>query len=109
MTDIVPVTQLPAEVRNGTPEQRRTYEAALGFERMLLSQLTQSLADSAGLGGAGASGDGSGDDSSDGSSDAAVSAYGDMLPTAMADALIGAGGTGLAENLYHAIQPEAGK
>ena len=105
MTDIVPVTQLPAEVRNGTPEQRRTYEAALGFERMLLSQLTQSLADSAGLGGAGASGD----DSGDGSSDAAVSAYGDMLPTAMADAVIGAGGTGLAETLYHAIQPEAGR
>jgi Rod binding domain-containing protein len=104
MTDIVPVTQLPADVRNGTPEQRHTYEAALGFERMLLSQLTQSLAQSAGLDGAG-----DGDDSGDGSSDAAVSAYGDMLPTAMADAMIGAGGTGLAENLYHAIQPEAGR
>ena len=106
MTGIVPVTSLPAEVRDGTPEQKRTYQAALGFESMLLSQLTQSLADSAGLSG---SGDGAGDDSADGSSDAAVSAYGDMLPTAMADAVIGAGGTGLAQTLYHAIQPEAGK
>jgi hypothetical protein len=104
MTGVVPVTSLPAEIRNGTPEQRRTYEAALGFEKMLLSQLTQSLAESAGL-----DGTGGGDDSGDGSSDAAVSAYGDMLPTAMADAVIGAGGTGLAENLFHAIQPEAGK
>ena len=99
MTGIVPVTSLPAEVRNGSPEQRRTYQAALGFESMLLSQLTQSLADSAGLSG----------DANEGSSDAAVSAYGDMLPTAMADAVIGAGGTGLAETLYHAIQPEAGR
>jgi Rod binding domain-containing protein len=109
MSGIVPVTSLPADVRTGTPQQKQTYEAAVGFESMLLSQLTQSLADSAGLTGADASGDGSGDDSSDGSSDPAVSAYGDMLPTAMANAVIGAGGTGLAENIYRAIQPEAGK
>ena len=38
---------LPADVRNGTPEDRKRYEAALGFERMLVSQLTQQLADTA--------------------------------------------------------------
>jgi Rod binding domain-containing protein len=76
---------LPADVRNGTPEDRKRYEAALGFERMLVSQLTQQLADTAKPAGDEESG--------------ATSAYRNMLPGAMADAVVQGGGLGLARTI----------
>jgi hypothetical protein len=42
---------LPAEVRNGTKEDKKAYSAALGFESMLVKQLTKSLTDSTAIGG----------------------------------------------------------
>jgi Rod binding domain-containing protein len=92
---MVPETALPASVRTGTEEQKQTYKAALGFERVLLGQLMQSMTDT--TQGAG------GDDDSD-SSDAATNMYKQMLPDQLADSLIAGGGTGLAENLYRALQ-----
>jgi Rod binding domain-containing protein len=91
---MVPETALPASVRNGSEEQKQTYKAALGFERLLLGQLMQSMNDTAQAGG---------DDSAD-SSDAATNMYKQMLPDQLADSLIAGGGTGLAENLYRALQ-----
>jgi Rod binding domain-containing protein len=83
---------LPADIRNGSTDRKKTYEAALGFERMLLQQLTKSLADTA------KPIDG-GDDSSADSTDAASETYKSMLPGTLADSVISAGGLGLARSL----------
>jgi len=90
-------TALPREVREGTPDQQKAYRAALGFERMLVSQLLHSLGDDAlGLG----SGDG------DGESAGAPAAYKDLLPSTLADSLAANGGIGIAQNLYKALPTE---
>jgi Rod binding domain-containing protein len=90
---------LPAEVRNGTKQDKKAYEAALGFERMLLGELTKTLAETAKPAG-------SGDDSSDGdqTQDAASSMYMQMLPDQLADAVTSAGGLGLAQSIYKTIK-----
>ena len=98
-----PVDQatLPAEVRNGTKQDKKAYEAALGFERMLLGELTKSLADTAKPAGSDESDDGATDG---GTQDAASSMYMQMLPDQLADAVTAAGGLGLAQSLYHTIK-----
>jgi Rod binding domain-containing protein len=67
-------------------DEKRTdaERAALGFERMLLVQLTQQLARTA--------------EGEEGSS-AATQAYRDLLPGVMADAIVAGGGIGLADGL----------
>lgn len=79
--------QLPADIRTAPAARRDAYEAGLGFERMLVQQLTQSLSDSArdALGG--------------------DSPYASLLPDALADGVMGGGGLGLARQLADAIQP----
>ena len=77
---------LPKDVRNGTPQHRQAYEAALGFERMLVEQLTKTLADTAAP-----------DD--DQSADAATKTYQQMLPGTLADAITSDGGLGLARQM----------
>ena len=67
---------LPREVRAAPPERRREYAAALGFERQLVSQLTKTLGRTTGA------------------------AQHDLVPGAMADALMDAGGLGLARLLW---------
>ena len=88
-------TALPADVRMAGKDGEDTYRAALGFERTLLEQLTKTMTKDMG-GGEG------GDDSGDGDSgaSAATSAYNDMLPSTLADAVTGAGGLGLAHDLW---------
>ena len=88
-------TPLPADVRKAGKDGEDTYRAALGFERTLLEQLTKTVTKDMG-GGEG------GDDSGDGDSgaSAATSAYNDMLPGTLADAVTGAGGLGLAHDLW---------
>ena len=92
---------LPAEVRNGTKQDKKAYEAALGFERMLLGELTKSLADTAKPAGSDESDDSG---SGDGSQDAASSMYMQMLPDQLADAVTSAGGLGLAQSFYQTIK-----
>jgi len=84
---------LPSDIRTGPAERRKSYEAALGFERMLVQQLTKSLADSA-----------KPDD--DSGADAATSTYRSMLPGTLADSVMSAGGLGLARDL---VPRETGK
>ena len=88
-------TALPADVRKAGKDGEDTYRAALGFERTLLEQLTKTMTKDMG-GGEG------GDDSGDGDSgaSAATSAYNDMLPGTLADAVTSAGGLGLAHDLW---------
>ena len=94
---VIPETALPADVRNGSATDKQTYQAALGFERELLTQLTQSMVDTT---------QSSDDGSSNDGSDAITQAYNQMLPDQLADSLISGGGTGLAENLYRALRQE---
>jgi Rod binding domain-containing protein len=85
---------LPAEVRNGTKEDKQAYQAALGFERMLVKQLTKSITDSAAIGG--------GQDGQSGS----PAAYREMISDGIADAITQGGGIGLAQDLYKQTRPE---
>jgi Rod binding domain-containing protein len=88
---------LPPEVRNGSANDKKTYQAALGFERMLLGELTKAMADTAKpAGGA--------DDGSDQPQDAASSMYTQMLPDQLADAVTANGGLGLAKNFYDSMK-----
>ena len=97
---VIPDTALPADVRNGSDTDKQTYQAALGFERQLLTQLTQAMVDSTQQ-----DQDSSDDsDSTDDGSDAVTQAYNQMLPDQLADSLISGGGTGMAENLYRALR-----
>ena len=82
---------LPADVRNGTPAQRKSYEAALGFERMLVQQLTKSLAETTKANG-----------EDEGS--AATNTYRSMLPDVLADGITSAGGLGLASQLVRGVK-----
>jgi Rod binding domain-containing protein len=68
-------------------------KAALGFERQLLVQLTEQLAKNA-----------MGDEEN---ASAATNAYRDMLPGALADAMVAAGGVGLAANIVAATKGQA--
>jgi Rod binding domain-containing protein len=104
---VVPDTALPADVRTGSDKDKQTYQAALGFERQLLTQLTQAMVSTTQNGDDSSdSSDSTGDDSDAGfgSSDAVTQAYNQMLPDQLADSLISGGGTGLAENLYRALR-----
>jgi Rod binding domain-containing protein len=83
---------IPADVRAAGQEAQDTYKAALGFERMLLTQLTKTMFTTA-----------EGDRDAEGDS-AATGAYKDMLPATLADAVTGAGGIGLADGLYRTMR-----
>lgn len=82
---------LPADIRQSSQARRDTYTAALGFEQLLVQQLTESLASSArsAMGG--------------------DSPYASLMPTAMADGVMDAGGLGLARQLTDAIAPETAR
>ena len=86
---VVDASLMPAEVRNGTAKDRALYATALQFEQVLerrLAQLATPQTDDA---------DGSG---------GATDGYTQMLPDALANALTGAGGLGLAPALYRSLE-----
>jgi Rod binding domain-containing protein len=86
---------LPADIRSGSKQDKQAYTAALGFERMLLGELTKTMAETAKPA--------DGDDNQD----AASSMYMQMLPDQLADAVTQNGGIGLARNLYDATREQA--
>jgi Rod binding domain-containing protein len=87
---------LPADIRKGSAEDKQAYTAALGFERMLLGELTKQMAETAKPA-----------DGDDDNKDAASSMYMQMLPDQLADAVTQNGGTGLARSLYNATRAKA--
>ena len=100
---VVDQAAMPAEVRNGTDKQKQAYASALGFERMLVEQLTKTLAQDA----TGTSSDGT--DNSDGSQDdgstnSGASMYTDMISGSLADGIAQQGGLGLADDLYKSFE-----
>jgi Rod binding domain-containing protein len=85
---------LPADIRNGSQERKQTYTAALGFERMLVSELAKSMSKT------------TQDDSDGNGADAATSTYRDMLPNALADGIVAGGGLGLARQMVPVEEPK---
>jgi hypothetical protein len=92
---------LPADVRSGPPARQQAYAAALGFERLLVQQLSGSLADSA----QGTFGGGADDAGDDGTGASAASPYASLLPDALTQGVMDGGGLGLAAQLTDAIDP----
>jgi len=101
---VTPIDQslLPAAVRNGGTERRKQYEAALSFERTLVTQLTQQLSKSFG-----ATGSGDGDDDGGSGDDAVTSQIKQQLPGTLADALMSNGGLGIAAQIDQMWHPNA--
>ena len=96
---------LPADVRNGTKAQKQTYEAALGFERMLVDELTKTMLSSATADSAAS--DSSSGGPSDSSSDATTTLYQQLLPDQLSQAITGSGGLGLADQIYKSLEGQA--
>jgi hypothetical protein len=113
LAGLPPVDQatLPADVRSAPPAARNAYAAALGFERMLVTQLTSSLADSSGgaLGGTSSANGTDGTSDGTGGSSSTTSPYAGLLPDALASGIMDAGGLGLARQLAGAIDPAIGQ
>jgi Rod binding domain-containing protein len=91
---LAPGTVLPADVRAGGADAEKDYRTALGFERVLLGQLTKAMQ---------ATVPGEDDDAT-----AATKTYRDLLPDTMADALSASGGIGLAHDLYRSLKTGGG-
>jgi hypothetical protein len=96
---------LPADVRNGSKDDKSRYETGLQFERQLVEQLTQQLSDTTQADQNGGSG---GDDGSGEGSSAATTSYKQMLPGVLADSIMQAGGLGLARTIAQNLK-EGGK
>jgi Rod binding domain-containing protein len=104
----IPTSAVPAEVKKAGEKATDTYKAALGFEQMLVKQLTKQLSDSSALGGDGGdSGSNSDDDSSSGAG-SSPAAYRDMVSDQMAASITNAGGLGIAKNLYETLMAQNG-
>jgi Rod binding domain-containing protein len=104
----------PADIRNGNATAQKAYQEALGFEDILVQQLTQELASTVtSPSDDGSSSDGSDDSSSDSSggilgSDPSTSAFASMIPTALTNSIMSNGGLGIAGQLAQAIDPAIG-
>ena len=106
----------PADIRNGNTQAKQAYQEALGFEDVLMQQLTQQLASTVSSPSDSSDGsDGSSDssDSSDGSggilgSDPSTSAFASMIPSALTSSLMSDGGVGIASQLAQSIDPQIG-
>ena len=82
----VPVTALPAAVRNGTSDDKQAYKAALGFEQILLNTLVGEMVPK--------------------DSDLSEGPYAAPMQEAFANGLIANGGIGLAAQLYPSLRKD---
>jgi hypothetical protein len=78
---------LPREVREGSAADRKAYKAALGFEQLLVGQLVEDMTRGSSL---------------------AEGPRASVVSDAMTEALQGAGGLGLAPDLYAAMKLQEG-
>lgn len=108
----------PADIRNGNAQAKSAYQEALGFEDILMQELTQELASTVTSSGTDSSDstDGSSDssDSSDDSSsgllgsDPSTSEFASMIPTALTQSIMSTGGVGVADQIARSIDPQIG-
>jgi Rod binding domain-containing protein len=105
---INPATE-PAVIRNGGPQAKKAYQEALGFESILVNQLSQELASTVS-----SPGDPSSDGTLDGSggssggmlgSDPSASAFSSMIPQTLSTSIMSAGGLGIATRLAESLDP----
>jgi hypothetical protein len=92
---------VPADVRSEGAGAVKGYRAALQFESMLLKEmLTEALPESPGGAGLGGEGEGEGEEGS------AMTAAPTMttLPETVAESVVGAGGLGLAKQMYTSFE-----
>jgi hypothetical protein len=80
----IPDSALPRDVRAGSAEDRRTYKAALGFEKIMLGQLVGEMTKS--------------------TPSLSEGPRADAVSDALTDALAGAGGLGLAPQLFRTVR-----
>jgi Rod binding domain-containing protein len=101
---------LPADIRNGNAQAKQAYQEALGFEDILMQQLTQQLASTVTTPG-GDSSDSSGSSSGGGmlGSDPSTNAFASLIPTALTQSVMSGGGVGVADRLAHALDPQIGE
>jgi hypothetical protein len=95
----------PAWVRHGSATTKQDYATALGFEKLLVEQLTKSLTATSGLDGesseAGQPGAEGGESGGPGGGTSQISS---LLPQALSAGVVGAGGLGLAAQLTHELE-----
>jgi Rod binding domain-containing protein len=104
----------PADIRNGNAQAKQAYQEALGFEDVLMQQLTQQLAATVTSPGGDSSGSGDSSVSSSGSggmlgSDPSTNAFASLIPTALTQSIMSGGGTGMADQLARALDPQIGE
>jgi Rod binding domain-containing protein len=99
ISSMVPMEGLviPADVRKAGKEAQETYRAAVGFEQMLVKQLTETLTKSSAFGG--------GEDGEGG----APAGYKDLLSDNLSGAIARAGGLGVAQAMYKSITQANGE
>jgi len=103
---------LPADVRNGNAKAKQAYQEALGFEDVLMQQLTQQLASTVISPGGDSSDSGDSSGSSSGGmlgSDPSTNAFASLIPTALTQSVMSGGGVGIADRLAHALDPQIGE
>jgi Rod binding domain-containing protein len=116
---VPPVNQAlePADIRNGNAQAKQAYQEALGFEDILMQQLSTALAntvtsptDDSSLGSDDSDESDDSDDSSGGilGSDSSTSGFASLIPTALTDSVMSAGGLGIADQLAKGIDPQIG-
>lgn len=101
----VAATAEPEFVHDGSPAVKNAYKEALGFEEMLVEQLSQSLAQTSGLGEGGETGGGEAE--SEGEASGSTGLVSSMLPQTLSEAVTRGGGLGLATQLTTEIDPSA--
>lgn len=104
----------PADIRNGNSTAQKAYQEALGFEDILVQQLSQALASTVSSPSDDSSLGSDGSDSSDSSSggilgsDPSTSSFSSLIPTALTQSIMSSGGVGIAQQLAQAIDPAIG-
>ena len=86
----IDASRMPADVRKAGPEAERLYATALQFESVLTEQLAQAIVP--------------GKDDSASEDGGSSSLYEQLVPQAFAQGVTGAGGLGLAHDLYEALK-----
>ena len=102
MEPIVTSASLPAEVRNGSEQDKKDYKSAQSFEQMLVGQLVSSMVGADGSADASASDDSDddGDDTTQASNPLADGPYASQLQDSLTQALTSGSGLGLAGQIY---------
>jgi Rod binding domain-containing protein len=106
----------PASIRNGDATAKKAYQEALGFEDVLVNQLSQELASTVSSPSDSSDGSSDGSDSSSSSSsgggilggDPSTSAFSSMIPQTLTNSIMSSGGLGVAIQLAKALDPSIG-